>query len=311
MIYVFGSVCYDHILRFRGTFGLMTFGGDALNFSLVCDEWDRQIGGTGSNISYNLRLLGEVARTISSVGRDGDILFSELSRRGVDVEGISIQEGTTAKAVMVTDEVGNQLSFFFPGVLDSVVELVYRGVEIGDASLAIISAGSPRSIRFAVKMCLEKSVPFVYNPGQSIGHLDTEELLEGIAGARVLIVNELELRQIEERTGLSKERIVHRKDLLVAWTLGARGAILQEDGKEIFIPAIDVNMSDPTGAGDAFCAGLTKGLVNGVELRIMGQIAALAAAYSVESRGTLGHHFKWVDFRERYGKCFGEDLSLE
>lgn len=66
------------------------------------------------------------------------------------------------------------------------------------------------------------------------------------------------------------------------------------------------NVVDPTGAGDAYRAGLIKGLVMGRDLETAAKIGTVAAAYALEKYGTQEHSYTYDEFRERYSSNFGE-----
>jgi adenosine kinase len=61
-------------------------------------------------------------------------------------------------------------------------------------------------------------------------------------------------------TGQTRDQIRARTQVLVT-TLGEQGSVLVQDGAEIRVPAARVAKPlDPTGAGDAYRAGLIRGL---------------------------------------------------
>ncbi len=66
-------------------------------------------------------------------------------------------------------------------------------------------------------------------------------------------------------------------------------------------------VNDPTGAGDAYRAGLIKGLVlSKNDVVRAAKIGAVCAAYSVEVYGTQNFHFTPESFNKRYESVFGE-----
>jgi adenosine kinase len=67
---------------------------------------------------------------------------------------------------------------------------------------------------------------------------------------------------------------------------------------------------DPTGAGDAYCAGVVYGLQRGLALDQVGRIGALAATYVIESYGTQAHQYTHDEFAARYTESFGEQIEL-
>jgi len=68
------------------------------------------------------------------------------------------------------------------------------------------------------------------------------------------------------------------------------------------------NTSDPTGAGDAYRAGLIKGLLMGLPYDKIGRLAAVVSVYTVEKYGTQTHHFTWPQILKRYKENFKENL---
>ena len=68
---------------------------------------------------------------------------------------------------------------------------------------------------------------------------------------------------------------------------GGAGAYLLEDGAIIHVPALDVRVADSTGAGDAFCGGLTAGLARGLPIREAIGLGAAVAGTAITASGSL------------------------
>jgi adenosine kinase len=62
---------------------------------------------------------------------------------------------------------------------------------------------------------------------------------------------------------------------------------------------------DPTGAGDAYRAGLIKGLAMGKDLVSSARMGSVSASFSVACQGTQCHIFSENDFWDRYQGTFG------
>jgi adenosine kinase len=62
---------------------------------------------------------------------------------------------------------------------------------------------------------------------------------------------------------------------------------------------------DPTGAGDAYRAGLLKGLAMEKTVAEAARLGSVCAAYAVEHRGTQEHRFSLDEFTGRYEASFG------
>jgi adenosine kinase len=90
-------------------------------------------------------------------------------------------------------------------------------------------------------------------------------------------------------------------------TFGEKGSLLRTQQDEVEIPAATaLQVVDPTGAGDAYRAGLIKGLILGKELADAARIGATCASYAVERYGTQEHSFTDEGFWARHLATFGE-----
>ena len=78
--------------------------------------------------------------------------------------------------------------------------------------------------------------------------------------------------------------------------------------KSFEIPVAKVNqVSDPTGAGDAYRAGLIKGLATSKkDIVHAAKIGAVCAAYCVEVYGPQNFHFTHETFNKRFESVFGK-----
>ena len=104
------------------------------------------------------------------------------------------------------------------------------------------------------------------------------EVLERLVGLDVISLSETEFPEGIDLTAP-----------LVAVTRGRRGAVLRRSGlPPMEIPTIPGAQVDPTGAGDVFAAALLVGLWNALSAERAAQLAAAAAAITVESPGTEG-----------------------
>ena len=97
----------------------------------------------------------------------------------------------------------------------------------------------------------------------------------------------------------------------MAVTRGSAGSEVRSPDGVAVIPAAPVTeVLDPTGAGDAYIAGLVTGLRAGRSPDVAGRMGSLAAAYVVEQNGPQLHRFDMTGFRDRYAAAFGASLNL-
>src|SRR3989339_509528 len=99
---------------------------------------------------------------------------------------------------------------------------------------------------------------------------------------------------------LNMKKFINMVKILVI-TKGSKGSEIFTKGKVVKIPpAKPKNTSDPTGAGDAYRAGLIKGLIEGWPLEKTGRLAGLISVYTVEKYGTQTHRFTKKSLQRRY-----------
>jgi len=150
----------------------------------------------------------------------------------------------------------------------------------------------------------------MYDPSQQILRLEPDMLRRGIEHCHTLAVNEYEWDLLTRKTGLSQEDVLGRVKLL-ARTLGKDGAELFADGQRYAIPIFPTeNVTDPTGVGDAFRAGLLAGLSHGWPWEVIGRVGSLCSAYAIERIGTQSHRFTPVDFVARYRTVWDDGGAL-
>ena len=100
-----------------------------------------------------------------------------------------------------------------------------------------------------------------------------------------------------------------RHAAMVVTTLGREGSrIASQDGVAIIPAAATAQEVDPTGAGDAYRAGLVAGLLRGLDIETAGRVASLAATYVIEQVGTAEHSYTKQEFTSRFRESFGADL---
>ncbi|PIR92929.1 carbohydrate kinase family protein [Candidatus Falkowbacteria bacterium CG10_big_fil_rev_8_21_14_0_10_43_10] len=310
-ILVSGSLAYDKIMNFPGYFkdNILPERIHSLSVSFLIERLEENFGGTAGNIAYNLACLGEEPVILAAAGNDFENYKEWLEQRGVNTGQIKIiGEERTAFANIVTDQADNQISAFYPGAMKNSCEADPE-IAVADA-LAIIAPGHVGDMITLAKLYREKNVPFIFDPGQQIPTLSAEDLRLGIKGAKVFISNDYELSLTMKKTGWKEEDILKNTEILIT-TLGEKGSQIKTKDTGYSIPAAKPeNISDPTGAGDAYRAGFIKGLVEGWPLEICGRFAGVVACYTVEKYGTQTHQLTFEAARERYAKNFGEELPI-
>ncbi|MDP3245034.1 MAG: PfkB family carbohydrate kinase, partial [bacterium] len=183
---------------------------------------------------------------------------------------------------------------------------------------AIVAAGNLDDMRSLPKIYQKYKIPYIYDPGQALPALSEKDLIAGLTGAEVFICNDYELAMTLKKTGLTKKKLLDRVEVLIT-TLGEKGSVIEvgkisnfqfpiSNSRIDISPAKPKNICDPTGAGDAYRAGLIKGLLLGLPIDKIGKLASVVSVYTVEKYGTQTHWFNWLMLIKRYRENFKEEL---
>ena len=315
-IVVTGSLAYDYIMDFPGHFKdhILPDKAHMLTVSFLVDSMRRMRGGVAGNIAYSLALLGERPLVVASAGQDFGEYREWMERQGIDTSGIvEIEDDFTASCFINTDKSNNQIVAFYTGAMAQAKNLSLLELGLTADDLVVISPTDPEAMSRYADECRQLGVPFLFDPGKQTPRLEGEQILAGMTGARVLIGNDYEFAMLAQKTGRTEEELISAAPLTVV-TRGEQGSTIyaETDGQEVEIPTAPVtDVVDPTGAGDAYIAGLVFGLARRFPLEVVGRIAALTAAYAIEQRGCQEHHFTPAEFAERYANVFGSSPEVE
>lgn len=308
-----GSIAYDYLMSFPGYFreNILAEHLDKISVSFLVEDMVRQRGGTAPNIAYTLALLGERPLLMGTVGQDFADYDLWLRSKNVDTSCVKvILDMFTASFFANTDRANAQICSFYAGAMSRARELSVLDVD-PRPNLVIISPNDPTAMDKYVRECQENNIPYLYDPGQQVVRSDPSELRRGAEGAHSLFVNEYEFELLQKHTGLSRDEINRRVDVLVV-TLGERGADIYANGTRMTVPVVTPQqILDPTGVGDAFRGGFVRGESLGLDWETCGKMGVLAATYCLETRGPQEHHYTPEEFVARYRQHFDDQGALD
>jgi len=306
-ILVSGSIAVDHIMVFRDRFQnhIQPDKIHVLNVSFHVPEMRKSWGGCGANIAFHLRRLGEEPLLLGAVGSDFEEYAAYLDANGVSREHVAeLRDTLTASCFITTDLDDNQITAFHPGAMDRAHEASIASVR-GHFEWAIVSPNGKEAMIQNARALKARGKRTVIDPGQGIPIFEPAELLEFLEGAALFIVNDYEWALVQAKTGLSEERLAERCSAVIV-TLGEKGALLLRDGERIDVPAVPAErVVDPTGAGDAFRAGLLLGCARDLPLETCARIGATLGSMKVAHEGPQGLRTDLATLRARYEQVFG------
>ena len=305
-IVVTGSIAFDYLMSFPGTFTehFLPEHMHRVSLSFLVDSMDKRRGGCAPNIAYTLALLGERPLLMATAGEDFGDYRQWLEAAGVDTSLVKEIDGKfCASFFCSTDQHNNQIASFYTGAMANAGELSFRTVR--DCGLTIISPNDPGAMVQYAEECRTLGLPFIFDPGQQCTRMSGDELKEGVAGAAIVICNDYEFELLRQKTGFSEADVLAQSGALII-TRGEHGSSVITSRGQSDVPAVTPHrIVDPTGVGDAYRGGLMKGIALGLPPETAARLGSVAAAYALEHLGGQSHAFTWAEFAARYERQFG------
>jgi len=249
-------------------------------------EPDWRLGGTALYSAAAAARLGARTALLTRVGPgERERLALRCRALGLELHALASEATTTFAFRYVAGERRLRLRARAKGLAaDAVPEALWqtRSVVFGsiahelDPSLFAAFSAVPRVV--AAQGYLR-----TWDADGTIRRRDWDEAADVLRRVSVAVVSE---DDIEADLDLAR-RWSQTAPVLV--TLAERGAVLLGRGREIVVEGFRAErVVDPTGAGDAFCAGLALSLAEGDQLETAARFANAVASFAVEDVGLDG-----------------------
>lgn len=310
-VFITGSIAYDTIMNFPNKFQDY-FHPEKLhqiNVSFVVDKLEKQLGGTATNIAYNVAQIfishfsifnKEVGlKLLGSIGKDGLEFIKFFKRNKIDINGVIMDRKLyTSAGSVITDTKNNQIWGFYYGAAEKIPYIDFKTIN-KNTDLLVISANHKNSFLYFQKEAIKNKIPYLYDPGMTLTWITDDDLKNGVMHCRYLVGNDYEIAMILKRLKVSVSKLIV-KGISVITTLGENGVRLEEGPKKIEVPGIKVKkMLDPTGAGDAWRGGFVAGLLMGSSTEECLKMGNVMASFAVEKYGTVNHRPTRKEIEER------------
>lgn len=309
-----GSIAYDYLMRFPGRFSehLLADQLHQVSVSFLVDDMTKHWGGVAANIAYTMALLELRPKLMGTVGRDFADYRTWLENAGVDTSTVrQIDSVFTASFFANTDVDNNQIASFYTGAMSFARDYTIAEALPTKPDMVMISPNDPQAMINLAEECRQRDIRFIYDPSQQVPRLTGEELLQGLTGATMMVINAYEAEIICRKTNMTVDELRRQLDILVI-TRGSKGSTIYQGDEAVDVPVFPVtDIKDPTGSGDAYRAGLIRGIVSGWPLKLSGQVGSLCAAYVLEHVGTQNHRFTPAEFAARFRTVFDDDGLLD
>jgi len=235
-------------------------------------------GGCAANVATALAKLGVHAAVAGKVGHDvfGDFIVRDLSQKGVVASGIvrSATHGTSKTVILpVTGQDRRYIHTFganadfqaedIPQDQLAQVRVLYVG---GYLILPKLKPGDLSVLFRAARQTGARTVLDVVVPaGQEDESTPIDALTEVLEHVDYFLPNTEEAQRLTGETDPRRQarHLLNAGCDTVIITRGEHGALLMSARETLAQPAYPVTVVDPSGAGDAFAAGLILGLLEG------------------------------------------------
>jgi ribokinase len=253
-------------------------------------------GGKGSNQAIAASRLGARVGFVGSIGDDriGREAEKLLRHEQIDITylhrsltlptgvGFILLDDNSTPAMVTSMGANEELDKGF--VADALSHM--QGTKILLTQFEI----NPEVALYAAQIAHQMGMISIVNPAPASGNSIT-----GLNYVDILIPNDLEAKQllglnplaVADSVELAKSLLDKTDSGCVMITLGEKGVIVanRKSIRHISPPAIKT--VDTSGAGDAFCAGVAVGLLEGKDMIQAAEWACYVAAFSVAAPGTI------------------------
>ncbi len=284
-IVVVGGANYDYLVRGADLPG----AGDTVNGNQLLEA----PGGKGANQAVAAARLGAKVALVARIGNDerGERVLAHLLADGVDTTCVfrSSRLPTGVALVQVT-EAGEKQIMVAPGANHAL------SVEDLNTALPFIQAARVVLLQLEIPQAtVDAVVHHAHNAGAQVvlDPAPSRELPDDLL--RLVDVVKPNAGEAKSLTGIevtdrdsarkAAQNLLEKGLKVVAIQAGDQGDLLLWHEDELWLPRIEVESVDATGAGDAFAAALAVALAEGRPLTEAGPFANAAAALTTTKIG--------------------------
>lgn len=252
-------------------------------------------GGTTTNTCVQLARLGAAVTAMTAVGDDaeGAAVLAGLRAEGVDPAWSPVRPGeqTDRATVLVTLDPFDRTIIWHPGAtlrkgdrLDIYALFAHDVVILDFTDVPLLRFLTDLPAHFAPRTRLLGSLNYVCDPAIP-DRLELALRHDCLVGAEHDLLLLTGLDDPEAAIGLLRESMVGANLRAAAITAGVRGSTIVTADERWQIPAFPVAAVDPTGAGDAYLAGIAWGMARRWEWPRTGRFAAALGALATRALG--------------------------
>jgi ribokinase len=219
------------------------------------------------------------------------MILQDFCIEGVDTNGIiQAGKGKSGSVLGFVDKNGERALYVDSGVNDDIAFDELNQEYISKTRFLHLSSFVGEKSFQVQKKSLElitESTKVSFDPGILYGSKGYAALEPILKKTYVLMPNAIELKLLTGKTNYrdGADLMVKRGIEIVAVKLGSAGSYVTNGVENHFVEPFNVEVTDTTGAGDAFCAGFISGLLNEESLFDCARIGNFVASRKVMKLG--------------------------
>jgi sugar/nucleoside kinase (ribokinase family) len=251
----------------------------------------RSFGGMTANVACTASRLGLKTEFFGRVGDDldGDAALAELERFGVGTHWMTRSPGPTTTALVLLGPDGERAIISEPMTFDyaPLEEALRYFVDRDDVCVHVDGYRLPEAVGL-----LRKARGLGFCTSADLDGLEAEELRsharEIASSLYVVVLNSRLAGALASSPTRAAEGLIGMGAKVVAVTLGEEGAVVAQPGHHLHVRGPRVEVSDATGAGDAFVGAFLAGWLGGEGVEGAARLAVATGAVSVTGVGARG-----------------------
>jgi fructokinase len=233
-------------------------------------------GGHSANVAIDLAQLGrKETAVVGGIGDDvlGDYIESELTRRGLQAYPERIPDAHTAKNLVLIVK-GEDRRFYAELSANTLLTPGHLLAALNETRPEILYQGTVGGLRL-----LDPEIGRILSAAKANGAVTVLDVVRPYDGGWDGLQAAFDLIDVFHCNGYESQVLTGEKDPMTACetlarrgaglviiTLGPRGLVAGWGENLLRVPVFEVDSVDPTGAGDAFCAGLIDSLLDHPDL---------------------------------------------
>jgi ribokinase len=247
--------------------------------TLTTLDYQRMLGGKGTNQSIALARAGGTVVHIGAAHAEDGWIRDEMRAAGVDISAVQTSRTATGHAVVSVSVDGENQILLWPGANHAIdmTDAIAALDAAQDGDWALLQNETCGGDEF-VAAARERGLNIAY----SAAPFDAAVTAQLLPHTDLLVVNEVEAAALADMLGkpASAAGIPH-----LVITRGGDGADYHGEAGTLHQPAFPVSPVDTTGAGDCFFGYLLAGIAAGNDMDSSLRLASAAAALQVTKTG--------------------------